>query len=292
MKRRPAAVIPEKIAAVCQSTAERRLWLSQLPGAVRSLQERWLLEIGSPFDGDKVSCAWVARASLANKTLAILKVGMPHMEGEHEIAGLRFWAGDPTVQVLEADEGLGAMLLERCEPGTSLRELPETEQDVVLASLLRRLWRLPPIPHCFRPLAAMTAYWSSETLARVEHWSDAGLVSEGLRLFEKLPQTASTEVLLATDLHAGNVLRAKREPWLVIDPKPFIGDPAYDATQHLLNCKSRLRSEPDRTIRCFAELLELDYERVRLWTFARVAVQAGNDGQSEQWIQLACAIGN
>jgi len=39
-------------------------------------------------------------------------------------------------------------------------------------------------------------------------------------------------MLLATDLHAGNVLPAAREPWLVIDPKPFTGDPAYDATQH------------------------------------------------------------
>ncbi len=98
-------------------------------------------------------------------------------------------------------------------------------------------------------------------------------------------------MLLATDLHAGNVLRAEREPWLVIDPKPFIGDPAYDATQHLLNCEARLRSDPDRTIRRFSELLDLDYERVRLWTFARVAVQAGNGRQSERWIQLARAIG-
>ena len=27
-------------------------------------------------------------------------------------------------------------------------------------------------------------------------------------------------------------------PWLVIDPKPFVGDPAYDATQHLFNCEA------------------------------------------------------
>ena len=43
-----------------------------------------------------------------------------------------------------------------------------------------------------------------------------------------------------TDLHAGNVVRAEREPWLVIDPKPFVGDPAYDATQHLLNCRDEI----------------------------------------------------
>ena len=81
-------------------------------------------------------------------------------------------------------------------------------------------------------------------------------------------------MLLATDLHAGNVLRSEREPWLVIDPKPFVGDPAYDVTQHLFNCDVRLRSDPNGTIRRIADLLALDQERVRLWMFARAAGSA------------------
>jgi streptomycin 6-kinase len=109
-----------------------------------------------------------------------------------------------------------------------------------------------------------------ETLARAERWCDSGLVREGLGLFQELPHSAPVGVLLATDLHAGNVLRARRAPWLVIDPKPFVGDPAYDATQHLLNCAARLRSDPDRLIRRFADLLSVDHDRVRLWLFARV----------------------
>ncbi len=60
------------------------------------------------------------------------------MEGEDEIRGLRFWDGDPTVRLLAADDQLGAMLLERCEPGTPLSVLPEPEQDVVLTGLLPR----------------------------------------------------------------------------------------------------------------------------------------------------------
>jgi len=32
-----------------------------------------------------------------------------------------------------ADDDLGAMLLERCEPGTPLRALSECEQDVVIS---------------------------------------------------------------------------------------------------------------------------------------------------------------
>ena len=186
------------------------------------------------------------------------------MEEEHEIRGLRFWDGDPTARLLMADHDLGAMLLERCEPGTVLRALPEREQDVVISGLLRRLWRAPSAQHPLRPLSALTKYWSDETLAQIEQWPDPGLVYEGLRLFAELPRTQSTELLLATDLHAGNVLRAERQPWLVIDPKPFVGDPVYDATQHLLIV---LQSDPDATIGSFAELLGVDYERVRLWTF-------------------------
>jgi streptomycin 6-kinase len=128
----------------------------------------------------------------------------------------------------------------------------------------------------------MTAHWAAESLAKAAQWPDAGLAQEGIRLFAELPQTASHEALLATDLHAGNVLQAQREPWLVIDPKPFFGDVAYDATQHLLNCTERLTANPGATIRRFADLLEVDYERIRLWMFARLAAESWGDMQTSQ----------
>ncbi len=283
--------IPEKIAAICQDDRERKRWLDRLPDVLLTLQERWSIELGHPFDGDEISCSWVAPVTLANQTTAILKLGIPHMEAEDEIQGLRFWAGNPTVRLLEADDEICAMLLERCEPGTALRELPEAKQDIIIASLLRRLWRAPSASHSFRPLRVMTDSWNREARVQAEHWRDPVLVSEGLDLFRKLSEAAPDDVVLATDLHAGNVLRAQREPWLVIDPKPFVGDPAYDATQHLLNCVTRLRLEPKGTIRRFADLLNLDYERVRQWTFARFAVQAGYGGQNDEWVELAKAIG-
>jgi streptomycin 6-kinase len=96
-------------------------------------------------------------------------------------------------------------------------------------------------------------------------------------VFEALIREPADEgVVLATDLHAGNVLAAVREPWLVIDPKPFVGDPAYDATQHLLNCRERLRKDPLGTVRRVADLLEVDSQRVRRWLFARLAACPSN----------------
>ncbi|MGO8789646.1 MAG: aminoglycoside phosphotransferase family protein [Terriglobia bacterium] len=281
--------IPDRLRASCRQTPQAAAWLEQLPETLGSLERQWSLTVGAPIDTREVSCAWVAPVTRADGSDAVLKLGMPHMEGEHEIQGLRFWDGEPTVRLLEADDSLGAMLIERCQPGTGLRASPEPEQDLVIAGLLRRLWRLPPAPHPFRPLSMMLKYWSEATLRDRTQWSDPGLVREGLALFEELPRTTPTEVLLATDLHAGNVLESERMPWLVIDPKPFVGDPAYDATQHLFNCEERLRSDPRGLISRMAGLLAVDAERIRLWTFARAAAEPRQDWSDARSLAIARA---
>ena len=279
--------IPDGLRNTCRGSREATAWLERLPAAVAELADRWRIDVGRPLDHDGGTSSWVAPAELADGTRSILKLGMPHLEGLHELHGLRFWAGDPTVRLLKSDVALNAMLLERCEPGTPLRTLPEPDQDIVIAGLLRRVWRLPAAPHPFRPLSAMLTHWAGEARGASERWPDPGLVRAGLQLFEELPSTAPAQTLLATDLHAGNVLRAARKPWLAIDPKPFVGDPAYDATQHLLNCVERLRSRPEESIRRFSDLLELDAGRVRLWTFARAAAAPWDDWRGEAWVSLA-----
>jgi len=265
--------ISRRLRERCESTVAGRSWLGRLPAVLCDLSSRWSLSLPAPFTGEDTSCAWVAPALRADGSEAVLKVAFPHFEGEHEIEGLRFWSGDPTVQLLDADENLGAMLLERCVPGATLRTVPEAAQDVVVSGLLRRLWRAPPPAHSFRPLATMLTFWTREFEEDGSAQTDPGLTRTALNLLEELARPDSADVLLATDLHAGNVLRAEREPWLVIDPKPFVGDPSYDATQHLLNCRARLTSAPLDTIRRFADLLELSAERIRLWMFVRAVIQ-------------------
>lgn len=282
--------IPRSLVASCRDDPLRTAWLERLPGLVDDLGRRWSLGLDQPFDGPEVSAAWVAPANRADGTPAVLKVSMPHMEANHEIDGLRFWDGDPTVRLLEADDAEGAMLLERCEPGRWLRSLPEEEQDAVIAGLLRRMWRVPPDPHRFRPLSEMIDLWVEETLANEARWPDPGLVRAGLRWFAELARSpGQDQVLLATDLHAGNVLAARREPWLVIDPKPFVGDPAYDATQHLFNCEERMRDAPIATIERFSDLLQVDADRVRMWMFARAAA-ANRDDWDEPQTELARSL--
>ena len=202
------------------------------------------------------------------------------------------------VRLLEADEDSGAMLLERCLPGTTLRCEPEPAQDVIIAGVLRRVWETTTVTPSpvdfravnFRPLAQMIDFWCEETIAQKRLWPDAGLVKEGLRVMTELARPAPTDVLLATDLHAGNVLRAEREPWLAIDPKPFIGDRAYDPVQHLMNCETRLHSNPAGLIDRIAGLTEVDPERLRLWTFGRAAADPRENWTNRRWTDIAKAL--
>lgn len=76
-------------------------------------------------------------------------------------------------------------------------------------------------------------------------------------------------MLLCTDLHGDNILAAQRAPWLVIDPKPYVGDPAYDVLQHMLNCEDRLAADPAGLANRMAGLAGIDPGRVRQWLFAR-----------------------
>ena len=120
----------------------------------------------------------------------------------------------------------------------------------------------------------MCRAWADEfeaayATARQADRIDPGLAREGIALFRKLPGTAGSRVLLCTDLHGDNILAALRRPWLVIDPKPYIGDPAYDVLQHMLNCEERLAADPGALALRMADLAGLDGDRVRQWLFAR-----------------------
>jgi len=250
-------------------------WVANLPEMVADVAERWSLRVGEPFQpGGQGS--WVAPARDSADRDVVLKVGWRHAEALHEGEGLALWAGDGTVLVhrSEAFEQTSALLLERCLPGATLDQVVAAdEQDVVVTDLLRRLWRaVPPHGHPFRPLRQMCDEWAAEfedKLAAAPGSVDPGLATVGMQLFRELPRTATSEVVLCTDLHAQNILSAQREPWLVIDPKPYIGDPTYDALQHMLNRDQWLVADPLAFVRRMSDLLELDADRLRLWLFAR-----------------------
>jgi len=290
-------VIPVNLAAASarDDVAERRAWVAALPGVVEALAERWSLELGAPFQPGG-QCSWVAPARDDAGQDLVLKVMWRHTEAAHEADALRLWNGAGAV-VVHADEvfdSTSALLIERCLPGTALSQVATgPEQDEVVAGLLQRLWVDPPDGHVFRPLQVMCDEWATEAeakLAAAPATIDPGVARAGIELFRALPARADRSVLLCTDLHAENILAAQREPWLVIDPKPYVGDPTYDPLQHMLNCGDRLQADPVGFARRLADLLDLDADRLTQWLFARcVQESVGWPGLSEVAMRLARA---
>ena len=143
--------------------------------------------------------------------------------------------------------------------------------------VLRRLWRKVPKDHPFELLGDVTREWADlveERSAAYGRPFDPGIISEGVELLRRLPRDSTQRVLLHQDFHPGNVLAAAREPWLAIDPKPLVGDPAFDAVQLLIQTDDVLAwSEPravmGHRLEFLAGGLGVDAARIRAWALAR-----------------------
>ncbi|WP_432070396.1 aminoglycoside phosphotransferase family protein [Streptomyces sp. AA1529] len=263
-------------------TADGRGWLARLPALVEQLRERWQLRLAAPFHGG--SCSWAAPAELPDGTRAVLKLTWPHPEARSEGAALRLWDGRGAVRVLAQDAAAFALLLERVEPGVELgcaRHLPAEERLLAAADVLRELWAADP--------AAATASGMGRVADTAAHWAevaerqaarswppalDAGLFRLAARLLRELPRSARREVVVHGDFNPGNLLSARRSPWLAIDAKPMTGDPAFDPWPLLEQVDDPFaHSDPHRVLRhrtaLLAEALGEDADRIRAWSVAR-----------------------
>ena len=91
-----------------------------------------------------------------------------------------------------------------------------------------------------------------------------------IKTYHRMRASMVKTVLIPPDLHAGEIL-TDNNSWTQIDPKPYIGDPTYDVTQHLLNCTEHLMEGPLALIDRMASITDQDPDRIRFWLFARLS---------------------
>jgi streptomycin 6-kinase len=253
-----------------------RLWLRSLPGLVERCAARWSLKVGVPFSPPTYNYA--APAEGVGGARLVLKVGVPVRELLTEMEALRVFDGRGAARLIDADAEAGALLLERLEPGTPLTALCETEDAAATsaaASVMRKLWRPAPAGHSFPTVADWGRGFGR---LRERFGGGAGpfpraLVEEAESLFSELLESSAEPVLLHGDLHHGNVLAAAREPWLAIDPKGLVGEPAYEVGALLRNPLPQLFRWPvratERRIAQLSDELGFERERVRGWGLAQ-----------------------
>jgi streptomycin 6-kinase len=259
-----------------------REWLARLPERVAGYVQRWELTPERVFAaGGQISMIVLVRT--ADGTPAVLKMGMVNRETAQEYAALAHWDGRGAVRLLRADPEQGALLLERLHADVSLRSLAEPKAMLEAAEVLRRLWVPPAAGHPFTTVAAYTGELAPLLRERREQpWAaDARpLVDEALAVREALLTDAPEPVLLHGDYHHGNVLAGERMPWLAIDPKPVVGDPAYDLAWLVRDRLPTLAAQPGsraaarRRLAKLASALDIDPDRLRGWTLFR-SVEAG-----------------
>jgi streptomycin 6-kinase len=209
------------------------------------------VKLGEPFELARYS--YVAAAG----ENAVLKVRSPEDdESDEEGEALELWAGDGAVQLLRADRGRRALLLERA--GDDISDLAEEEATRIAVATGLKLWR--PAAEPFRWIGDHVPGW-------LDNAEGHELVPLARELYASLD--VGRETLVHGDFHHHNILCSARGP-LAIDPKPMLGEPEYDVPSYLWNPLSyRMRRDvTERRLAAFAAA-GLDEERMRKWTVIR-----------------------
>jgi streptomycin 6-kinase len=274
-------VIPQRLreASVAWEGENARTWLAELPRIVAEVAEAWGLEVGPPFEpGGNIS--WVAPCTRrGDATPLVLKVQLPHPESAPEGLALAAWDGHGAVRLHEHDPGRRALLLERCAPGTDLHGERDVGAAFDAATALVRDLHAAPVPPGLPALGDVLAGWADHLedrrplLPEIDDdvWS---LVQTTMRSPGGI---SGTSVLLHGDLNPTNVLSSARG-WLAIDPKPMVGDPAYDAARTIL----QLAPEGDDPVAVVgariarsAAALDVDQAAIATWCLVDVLETGG-----------------
>ena len=140
-----------------------------------------------------------------------------------------------------------------------------------------------PEEHPYRLLADEAVRWA-EQLPR--QWEELGrpversVIDQALAALRELPPSQEELVVCHQDFQGSNVLRAEREPWLAIDPKPIVGERAFDMASFLRDRRWELTAATvRRRLDRLAEELELDRERMRGWGIAHALAWDGLENE-------------
>lgn len=106
----------DKVLRVFDDTG--RAWLPQLPAIVAQCREQWDLCEGAI--SPNMSMNYIEFTTTTSGEPVALKIGVPHSELYTEMEALRLYGSQGAVRLLAADRDLGAILMQRLQPGTML----------------------------------------------------------------------------------------------------------------------------------------------------------------------------
>ncbi|WP_040422823.1 aminoglycoside phosphotransferase family protein [Actinopolymorpha alba] len=267
-----------------------RAWLESLPGLVDEYLQRWSCTPTAPVRFGQVGIVLGVRRH--DGSAAVLKISFTHPGNMYEAHAFATWGGRGAVLLYERDDGKFAMLLEQAEWQT-LDDLGDVDQATVVTGRLARRLAVPAPPGLPR-LSDQAEEWEQtlrEDAKRLGRSLSQRALGAALATIQDLGRK-QPDTMVHGDLHFGNVVRAQREPWLVVDPKGLVGDLAFDALTALVGGVDSLRRAHDldrelrRRLAIFADAAEIERERATRWVQARTAIGAcrGREPGEAAWV--------
>jgi len=260
-----------------RSSESGRAWLDGLPAALTACAQQWNLEIGQPYADSFVSLV-VPVTDGAGLEL-VLKIQLPHRESDTEADALSLWNGDGAIRLIGHDVQRHALLLEKCIPGVHLSTAGAVVGLDVMIDLLPRLW--VPAGEPFPSLSDEVSRWVQALPIEFEEAGEPferTLLDAAIETLTDLAASQGEQILIHQDLHGDNVLRAQREPWLAIDPKPLVGEREFGLSPIIRSCEfGHSRSAVVHRLDRLTSELGVDRDRARLWASGH-AVAWGFEG--------------
>jgi len=267
-------------------------WLDALSETVSSFAKRYDLTDLSPLE--PMSFNYVLKGKQGSKSI-VLKLGVDLSALQAEADALKSFDGFGGVKLFESDRGM--LLMEEVEPAHPLTEYyPEKNERAteIVCQLIQKLHAAPlPKEHSFKSLDTVCRRLDKEDVFNLP------FVQKAKRLRDELLATADSQVLLHGDLHHGNVLQSK-DGWVAIDPKGYVGDPAFDLAAYLVNpipeClqEDNLFDMLEKRARQSASLLGISFDRIMGWLYVKSVLcylWSKDDGvDSSSWERLLRCI--
>ena len=270
------SIVPTSLQAYAVRGPEWADWLDRLPDVVRGLLADWELTVDGAATHGETALVLPVRTGAGEP--AVLKVGWPHWESEHEALALQRWGGRGAVRLLRADPHRWALLLERVATD-DLTDLWDRQACEIVGGLYRLLH--VPAPPQMRLLSVQSERWAAE-LGAVDRRAPVPhrMVEQAQALARDFAADSDTDgTLIHTDLHYANVLAGDRDEWLAIDPKPLSGDPHYELGPMLWNRYSdytavggRVRDGVRDRFFALVDTAGLDEDRAKAWVVVRMLV--------------------
>lgn len=248
---------------------EGQVWLDQLYVYINSLASQWNFNMLRPVEN--LSYNFVAEVEFQTK-IAILKI-VPKAAYQlmAEVAWLEAHKKRTPV-IFHSSSEINACLMEKLEPGRSLKQLVKEGKDDeatrILSQVILDLQSYDVLhQESYQPLSEHIA-----AFALLRGYIDEKIIDHARAVFTELCADSSNDIILHGDLHHDNILQ-QGTSWYVIDPPGYVGDPCAEIGPLLYNpldCFPEYmlkKNTVKRRLKILEEMLPFDIERIKAWGF-------------------------